>query len=183
MLDLSKKYGAKKAFKDDEIIAEIVAMTYPAVGEFFKTHVQGNTPIDYTKFFDKTGISKQMRKVNTRYFVDFSNRPYIGLNAKREIHFTNTSNTGLAALGVQLKDVIKKINGEEMTLQNANNLLVKTLGWKAGDKISLEIVRDGKTITLEGTAIVPQIEQESLTVEELSADNPKVKLRNAWMKG
>jgi predicted metalloprotease with PDZ domain len=41
MFDLSKKHGAQKAFKDAEIIDEIVKMTYPAVGTFFKNHVQG----------------------------------------------------------------------------------------------------------------------------------------------
>ena len=46
MKDLSDRYGANKPFKDDEILDEIVKMTYPAVGEFFKNHLTGNTPID-----------------------------------------------------------------------------------------------------------------------------------------
>lgn len=183
MKDLSKKYGAKKAFNDDEIIAEITKMTYPAVGEFFKNHVEGKTPIDYNAFFKKTGIVKKMQTVDTRYFVDNSNRPFISVNKKREIHFTKRTNTGLVALGVKENDVVKTVNGEALTLQNANTILVKTFSWKAGDKISLEVVRDGKTIKLEGTAIVPQINQESYAIEDSSANNSKSKLRNAWFKG
>ena len=144
MLDLSKKYGAKKPFKDDEIIAEIVQMTYPAVGEFFKNHVEGKTPIDYNALFAKTGIVNKMQTVNTRYLVDNSNQPYITVNAKREIIFMEKTNSGLKALGVQANDVLKKVNGEDFTLQTANTIIVKTFAWKAGDKISLEVVRNGK---------------------------------------
>jgi predicted metalloprotease with PDZ domain len=183
MKDLAQKYGAKKAFKDEEIIAEITAMTYPAVGDFFKNHVEGNMPIDYNVFFNKTGISKKMLTVDTRYFVDFSNRPFIAVNKKREIHFTKRTNTGLVALGVKENDVVKSVNGEALTLQNANTLLVKTFSWKAGDKISLEVVRDGKTLKLEGIAIVPQVEQEGYAIEDPTAENAKSKLRNAWFKG
>ena len=183
MKDLAKKYGAKKAFKDDEIIAEITKMTYPAVGEFFKNHVEGEMPINYDDFFSKTGIVKKMLTVDTRYFVDNANRPFIAVNKKREIYFTKRTNTGLVALGVKENDVVKSVNGEALTLQNANAILVKTFSWKAGDKISLEVIRDGKTIKLEGTAIVPQVEQEGYAIEDASANNAKSKLRNAWFKG
>jgi predicted metalloprotease with PDZ domain len=182
MKDLSKKYGAHKSFKDDEIIAEIVAMTYPAVGEFFKNNVEGTTPIDYNALFAKAGIVNKKQTVNTRYFIDNGNQPYIGVNAKREIHFLQKTNTGLVALGVQENDVLKKVNGEGFTLQTANTIIVKTFAWKAGDKITLEIERDGKTITLEGIAIVPQAEQVGLVIEDLPADNPKATLREAWLK-
>jgi predicted metalloprotease with PDZ domain len=183
MLDLSKKYGAKKPFKDDEIIAEIVQMTYPAVGEFFKNHVEGKTPIDYSALFAKTGIVNKMQTVSTRYLVDNSNQPYITVNAKREIIFMEKTNSGLKALGVLANDVLKKVNGEDFTLQTANTIIVKTFAWKAGDKISLEVVRNGKIMTLEGTAIVPQADQMGMVIEELSADNPKTILRKAWLKG
>ena len=183
MKDLAKKYGSKKAFKDDEIIAEITKMTYPAVGEFFKNHVEGEMPINYNDFFSRTGIVKKTLTVDTRYFVDKSNRPFIAVNKNREIYFTKRTNTGLVALGVQENDVVKSVNGEALTLQNANALLVKTFSWKAGDKISLEVVRAGKTMKLEGTAIVPQVEQEGYAIEDASANNAKSKLRNAWFKG
>lgn len=183
MLDLSKKYGSKNAFKDDEIIAEITKMTYPSVGEFFKNHVEGKTPINYNEYFKKTGIVKKMQTVDSRYFVDFTNRPFIAVNKKREIHFTKRTNTGLVALGVKENDVIKSVNGEALTLQNANTILVKTFSWKPGDQIRLEVIRDGKIMKLEGIAILPKIDQEGYGIEDPSANNAASKLRNAWFKG
>ena len=183
MLDLSKKYGAKKAFKDDEIIAEIVKMTYPAVGDFFAKHVQGSTPINYNDFWAKTGIVNKVAKVDSRYFIDASNQPFISVNKKREIFFTKRTNTGLVALGVKEGDILKKVNGEDFNLQTANNIIVKSFGWQPGDKITLDIVRDGKAITLSGDAISPKAKQKTLVIEDLPADNPKAKLRTAWLKG
>jgi hypothetical protein len=55
--------------------------------------------------------------------------------------------------------------------------------WKVGDTLTFEIVRNEKTIKLEGKAIAPKTEQKSLVIEELPADNPKTKLRKAWLKG
>ena len=31
-------------------------MTYPSVGNFLRTHVEGKTPINYQKFFHKVGL-------------------------------------------------------------------------------------------------------------------------------
>jgi predicted metalloprotease with PDZ domain len=56
MKELSLNYGTNKPFKDDEIIEEIISMTYPSVGNFLKTHVIGTTPINYQEFFDKVGL-------------------------------------------------------------------------------------------------------------------------------
>ena len=183
MLDLSKKYGATKAFKDDELLPEIVQMTYPAVGEFFKNHLEGTTPIDYNTLLAKTGIVTKKKTVNTRYFVDNSNQPYITVNQKREIIFMAKTNSGLAALGVKANDVLKKVNGEDFTLQTANPIIGKSFAWKPGDKLSFEVIRDGKLMKLEGTAIVPQAEEVGMAIEDLPADNPKSILRKAWLKG
>ena len=56
MKELSLKFGKNMPFKDDQLIEEIVEMTYPSIGEFFETHVIGTTPIDYSVFFDKVGL-------------------------------------------------------------------------------------------------------------------------------
>lgn len=183
MKDLSVKYGAKKPFKDDEIINDIIAMTYPAVGEFFKNHVEGSTPIDYITLFKKVGVEKQVAMVDVRYFIDGKNQPFLDVNKNREIFYTERSNTGLKALGIKGGDIMKSINGEDVTLQNINNILVKTFQWKEGDNITLEVIRDGKTIKLEGKAIIPQAKQEALIIQDLPADNAKTKLRTAWLKG
>ena len=125
-------------------------MTYPAVDEFFKKHVVGNTPIDYNIFFAKTGIVSKIKTVDTKYFIDNGGQPFISVNKNRELFFTKRTNTALTSLGVKTGDLFKKVNGEAITLQNANQILLKSFEWVAGDKVTLEVVRDGKELKLEG---------------------------------
>lgn len=183
MKDLSVKYGKNKPFKDDEIIDEIVNMTYPAVRTFFKNHVEGTIPIDYAALFEKAGIKEQVETVDTNYFADRQNRVYISVNGKQQIFFTQKTNTGLTALGVKAGDILTSVNGQAVTLANARQVIGASFQWKEGDPLKIEVERDGKPISLEGKVIKVQAQVTNLTIEELPADNPKSKLRTAWLKG
>src|SRR5690606_18366994 len=71
MKELSKKYGIDKPCEDDKLIHEITAMTYPSVGQFLKTHVEGTTPINYAEFFDKVGLEiTEDDKVETSFVLN-----------------------------------------------------------------------------------------------------------------
>ena len=67
MKELSAKYGKDKPFDDDTIIAEITKMTYSSVGEFLKTHVEGDVPINYDEFFTMVGLTKGEVEVPTNF--------------------------------------------------------------------------------------------------------------------
>ncbi len=56
MKALTKKYGKDTPFVDDNLLDEITKMTYPSVGEFFKNHVEGDTPINYQTYFNMVGL-------------------------------------------------------------------------------------------------------------------------------
>ena len=182
MRDLSNKYGQHKPFKDDEIITEIVKMTNPKVGEFFKKHVEGNTPIDYSVYFEKVGIKKNSKTENSAYFIDAKGQPFISVNKDKKIFFTPRTNSALVALGVKAGDVLESVNGEKVSLANARPIIGKTMQWKTGDKITMEVTRDGKLVKLEGNYTQPTYESSGLVLEELPANNAKVILRNAWLK-
>ncbi len=182
MLDLSKKYGKNKAFKDENIIAEIVKMTNPKVGEFFAAHVQGTTPIDYTTYFNKVGVKSETKTEKSAYFLDSKGQPFISVNKDKKVFFTPRTNSGLVALGIKAGDLLEAVNGEKISLANIRPALGKTMQWKAGDKIMMEVTRDGKLIKLEGGYTQPTTESAGLVIEELPASNAKVILRNAWLK-
>ena len=121
--------------------------------------------------------------MNTSYFLDNKNQPFLTVNDNREIVFIKRSNTALEALGVQAGDIAKTVNGEAFSLENARAIIGKSFQWKTGDTIKMEVLRNGETVTLEGSYVQPQAESKSLKVEELPADSSKLKLRNAWLKG
>lgn len=183
MKDLSAKYGENKPFEDDKILDEIVAMTYPSVGEFFKNHLTGNMPIDYAKYLAKVGVEKETETIDASYFLDRTNQLFISANNKQEIFFTNRKNTALDNLGVKAGDILKSVNEKEVTLQSARMVIGQSTQWKEGDPIVFEVMRDGKMMKLEGKVIKGKTEVEKLVVKELAEGDAKLALRNAWLKG
>ena len=182
MKDLSNKYGRSKPFKDDEILDEIVAMTYPAVGTFFDNHLTGNVAIDYDALLAKVGIVKKVESVDAGYFLDSNRQLFLAANQKQEIFFTNRKNTALAALGVQPGDVLKSVNGTDVNLQNVSGFIGQSMQWKAGDTITFEVIRNGETLKLAGDFVKGTTEVENFVIEDLPDNNPKKKLREAWLK-
>lgn len=182
MLDLSKKYGKNNAFKDEKIIDEIVKMTYPSVGEFFKNHVQGATPINYETYFKKVGVKKETKTENATYFIDSKGQPFISVNEAQKVFFTKRTNAALVTFGIEANDVLEAVNGEKISLANIRPVIGKTMLWKAGDIITMEVTRNGKLITLKGNYVQPTSESTGLLIENLPANNAKVILRKAWLK-
>jgi predicted metalloprotease with PDZ domain len=182
MMDLSKKFGQNKPFKDDEILDQIVAMTYPAIGTFFDNHLTGNVPINYEALLQKVGITKETKTIDASYFLDSNSQIFLSVNNKQEIFFTKRKNTALEALGVKAGDILKSINGTDINLQNIRTFIGQSFQWKEGDAITFEIIRNGNVVKLEGDFIKGKTEVEDLIIEDLPDTNPKKKLREAWLK-
>jgi predicted metalloprotease with PDZ domain len=183
MKELSEKYGKDKPFSDEELIDEITAMTYPSVGKFLQTHVVGNTPIDYDYFFNLAGLTTVKDEVPTNYiFAGGQNIIFDADQAKGTIFFSNTAlnNTFWASQGIQAGDIIKKVNGQELSLSNAQQIIGGMFGWQPGQDISMELQRDGEIITIETTLT----EAKGITyrlVENEDATETQLFLRNAWL--
>jgi predicted metalloprotease with PDZ domain len=182
MKALSKKYGKDKPFEDDKLIAEITAMTYPAVGAFLNTHVAGDLPIDYNVFFEKVGLTVGTSKIKTN-FIMMNGAPIVSANPEQgTIFFTNAvlENSFWKAEGAQPKDVIKTINGEALTLLNANQLLQNVFQWTPGKAIEVVLDRDGQDIVIKTTTTQPYTKGEGL-VEKEDATAAQIALRKAWI--
>ena len=185
MKELSAKYGQEKPFEDDNLIAEITEMTYPSVGSFLKTHVQGDVPINYNEFFAMAGLKLGQTEVDTNYiFAGGQNIIFDGDQEKGTIFFSPMAlkNSFWASQGVQAGDIIKKVNGADLTLQNAQQVVGGMFGWQEGQEFSMDLERDGQLILLKGTLTKATAVSESL-VEDENATEAQKALRAAWLKG
>ena len=185
MKELSAKYGQEKPFVDDDIIAEITAMTYPSVGEFLTTHVEGDVPINYNEFFKMAGLTLGQTEVETNYiFAGGQNIIFDADQEKGLIKFSPMAlkNSFWASQGVQADDIIKKVNGADLTLQNAQQVVGGMFSWQAGQEYTLDIERNGEAIALKGTLEKATATSESLIEDENATDAQKA-LRAAWLKG
>ena len=185
MKELSAKYGKDKPFVDDNLIAEITAMTYPSVGEFLKTHVEGDVPINYNEFFEIVGLTKGETQVETNYiFAGGQNVIFDGDQEKGIIFFSPMAlnNSFWKAQGVQAGDVIKKVNGTDLTMLNAQQIIGGMFGWKEGQEITMNLERDGKPVEIKTILTKAYASDESIIEDENATDAQKA-LRAAWLKG
>jgi len=183
MKDLSQKYGVDKPFKDDKLIDEISQMTYPSVADFLNTHVKGNTPINYIQFFEMVGLTITEKEVPTNYiFAGGQNIIFDGDQNTGEIFFSPVAlkNSFWASQDIKPGDVIKKVNGTELSIQNAQQVVGGMFGWQPGQDITMTLERDGETITLDTTLTEAKALQESLKEAE-NATPEQVKTRKAWL--
>jgi len=184
MKKLNSKYGKDKPFEDDQLISDIVELTYPEIQDFFDTYITGTTPIPYNEFFAKAGIEEKEMMSEVGYFLK-GQTPYITANQETmEIIFRDNIelNTFLKDLGVQGGDTVKTINGTEYNIKNVYDLINASNNWKEGDAINMTIMRDGEEMTLEGNITKP-MDKEMKMVEMQNADGDQMELRNAWLKG
>ncbi len=184
MKELSNKYGKNKPFEDDKLIEEIVAMTYPSLEEFFSTHVVGDIPIKYNEFFDKVGLEIGEGKIETNYIL-MNGAPIVGGDPQNgTIFFSDmvVKNSFWTEQGALPKDVIKSINGEALTLQNANKVLQGVFMWKPGKEVEVVLDRNGEEIVIKTTTTQAYTTGEMI-IEKADATDAQKTLRDAWLKG
>ncbi len=187
MKQLSKKYGNDTPFEDDELIDEIVAMTYPEIRTFFDEHVIGDIPIDYSAYLAKVGLKMESEEEETGYFLN-GDVPFIDVDPANDnavfIRKGIGLNSFLTDLGVQGGDVIKSINGTPVTLETMRSIIGQSFGWSPDTDITMTVERgEGEEeVELQGKAGRPMLQQQTIVpVESLS---PKeAELREAWLKG
>lgn len=181
--ELSAKYGVDKPFEDDKLIAEITEMTYPSIGEFLRTHVEGTTPIDYSIFFDKVGLKMGFEDIETNLFLISPQQAFINVNqATGEFYFENMDlNTTLIELGVRPGDVIVSINGAPLNMQTISQILPQSFQWTPDTDIAMTLKRDGEEFTLKGKVGTPLYPQKKL-MEDENATEQQVQLRDWWLE-
>ena len=184
MKELSRKYDYNTPFEDEDLIDEIVRMTYPEIRTFFNTHVIGDTPIDYKKYLYKTGLASVEQAVNTGYFLR-GEIPYIDVDIQNENAIfvrkgiqLNSFFTDLGAIG---GDVIKSINGTPIDLEAIRPIIGQSFGWSPEEEITMVVQRGEEEIKLEGKVGKPVIYETKIEPAE-DATPAQTKLRALWMK-
>ncbi len=184
MKELSLKYGKNKPFEDDKIIDEIIAMTYPSIGEFLKTHVEGNTPINYTEFFNMVGLTVKSEKIETDYIRNAGALIFGGNQEKGTIFFTELvlDNSFWAENGVKPNDEIVEVNGTKLTIQNANAVIGAALQWQVGDDVEMKLNRAGEEVVIKTKLTQSFTNGKKLAVDEKATEDA-TNLRGTWIKG
>lgn len=182
MHELSEKYGKDKPFEDDAIMDEITAMTYPEIGDFLQTHVAGTTPIDYQVYFNKVGLSLEEVETPVTVFFRDQQTPFINVNQSTgQLYFMDSGlNTTLIELGVEPGDIIKSVNGTELSIRNAQAILAPSFQWTPDMDLSMTLIRDGEEVEVSGKVGEPKAMSPKL-IEMEDATEEQIQLRNWWL--
>jgi predicted metalloprotease with PDZ domain len=181
MQKLNNEYGINKPFKDEELFYKIVSLTYPEVGEFFKTYVDGPTPIPYDKFFAKMGVSEAPSKIPGNVFIK-GQSPYITVDQSTKEIMTLPNITlpeFYTNLGIKNGDIIVAINGKNYNLDNIYDMIMVSQSWKENEAITVKIKRSGKEMELKGVVKLPYEE----VIGYKATDDSKKTIKEAWLKG
>jgi predicted metalloprotease with PDZ domain len=145
---LAEKYGAQKPFKDDALIEEIIAMTYPEIKTFFADYVQGEKPLPLEEYFKKIGfIYKKSHTEDVLTFGDIS----VGLDAEsNKLIFTQT-NKEKNVFAADEGDIILSVNGIELTQENLEMAFLPLRNADAGTVTEIKVQRNGGILLLKGS--------------------------------
>ncbi len=185
MKQLSQKYDMNSPFRDDQLIEEIVSLTFPEIREFFNTYVVGDQPIDYSTFLAKVGLLQIESEEPSGFFLK-DQIPYIDVDLEENnIIFVRkgiTLNSFFKDLGAQGGDVIKEINGIKINLDAIRPIIGESFGWGPDKEIEMIVLRDGEEIKLSGKAGTPTVLVQKVVPDENASETLKA-LRNSWLKG
>ena len=181
MKQLSKEYGTQKAFNDKELFAKITVLTYPEVGAFLSKYVSGFTPITYSDYFAKMGVTRTMVSTDGNLFIK-EQAPLITINPNtKEISFIPHAplHPFLKNLGIETGDILLSVNGKNYNYDNINDLIMWSTSLKENDEVTFKIKREGIEKTFTGKAVLPK---ELIPGYEFT-DSSKLALKEAWLKG
>ena len=188
MKDLSKTYGKDRSFKDEELFGQIIKLTYPEIGEFFRKYVSGTEPLPLKEVLALAGVefgnSKKEKEITLGGIS-------IGLNAAtNRLVIVNTKEMDEfgRAMGFKEFDEIVKFNGKKLTMENAQQLISDYMTHvKIGDELKMTVLRKkeekakAKKVKLKSTvfAVVP-----AATTNLVMTPDPtrqQILVRDSWI--
>lgn len=187
MADLSKQYGKEKAFRDDELFDQIAKLTYPEIRTFFARYVEGSEPLPLEEVFGAVGITYKEKMAVKGITLGNIELGYNPETQRIMVASTAKLNDFGRKMGYQEKDEIKTINGQELTVQNAQQVLTDFRdNTKEGDPLEIVVVRKDEKGQDKEVKLVRKV--ESVESEQrhafVPAENPteaQVALRKAWL--
>lgn len=194
LLDLSKKFGKSKSFKDDELFAEITKMTYPEIGDFFTKYVKGTEPLPFVQAFDWAGVTFIPEEKFTDLSIGISNadinvmqhenKPYLYISSVDHLNEMGK------ALGFQQGDILVKMNGQtlpDLGPTFGEFLVQQRESMEEGKPLSYGVLRKDaagelKEVELKANARKIELSRKYILKFNENATSEQLIVRNSWLK-
>lgn len=144
LLALRQKYGPTRSFEDAQLIPEVVALTHPQVQEFFDRYVVGTEGLPLTEYLSKIGWNYADRAPSrVKAFGQLGFR----FDDKKQEFQASGVKPQTNAFGLRDGDVVVAVDGQPVTMQNAEQLLRPLVEEPNSDASIRLTVRRGSTST------------------------------------
>jgi predicted metalloprotease with PDZ domain len=175
LLQLSKEYGKKRAFSEEKFFDVLVASTYPEIRDFVDRYIRGTDKLPTREYFRSLGIEYRERgdADSSRGTLGVGLRPADNAIVVSVVDERSRS-------GLEVGDVIKKVDGTPLTFANAQQLFGKVFSMKPGEGLTIAVERRGRELEI-GAVMVPRITRHIFAIDP-HATAEQVRLRSIWMK-
>lgn len=176
--ELSKKYGPDNAFPEAKFFEIFVEMTYPEIADFFSKYIRSANPLPIKEYYQKIGINYE-RKEKTGNMVPSLG---YGLAAPEGTIIITDPTDSLSGMGVQANDVFLKVNGTEVSLQNARMVIGTLSQQPIGYEYDLTVLRGEEEKEIKARIVAKEeVKEHMFTIDEDASEEAK-RLREIWMK-
>ncbi|MEO6547731.1 MAG: hypothetical protein ABIN94_07010 [Ferruginibacter sp.] len=142
IMELAKKYGPGKPFKDNTFFNDFVNASDPAVLGFIRDYLEGDKPLPYADFFAMVGYGFNEFKRTSVYFV--SKTISLGYNEDHKAFMVSEIDSR-NALDLRKGDEIISIAGTKLTDDNLDSLWQEYIdGNTKHPEVAVSIMRKGK---------------------------------------
>ncbi|RSK37661.1 M61 family metallopeptidase [Hymenobacter metallilatus] len=176
LLALRAKYGPTRSFEDNQLIPEIVALTHPEVQHFFDRYVVGKEELPLAEYLSKIGWTYTPKaNVKIRAFGQLGFRYD---EARKEFQAADVL-PQTNVFGLRNNDVILAVDGQELTIANAEQLLRPLVGSETTSDVpvTLTVRRGSTTGTVKGTAQEYEAEETNGLKNSPGASSAQLTLR------
>lgn len=186
--DLQARYGAERAFKDDELFDVIAEMTFPEIRDFFTYHLESYESLPYAEMLSKAGVEYAASVPSSE--ITFG-RVSLGVNpaaGRLVVQDISSANQFAQDLGYQNGDELVSINGFDLTdFQTiSSNIDLWRQETKPGDKVRVTVMRkNGKgeydSVVLKGKAMEVETSDNHILSWAENPSEKQLKIRSAWL--
>ncbi|HSR18567.1 MAG TPA: PDZ domain-containing protein, partial [Ignavibacteriaceae bacterium] len=176
--ELAEIYGPDRSFSEKTFFDDFIGMTYPDIKDFIEKYIAGTEPLPIKEYYNKVGInyveqgSYDSSNVSLGIQVGFDKGSFIIAKVSED-----SPNYSIFKPG----DIINKVEGKEVTLENIQQLISDVRKTKkVGDSLKMTIVRDGNPVHLN--LVLTAARQKNIFSVNENAAASQVALRNIWLR-
>lgn len=146
MMKLKEKYGPSRPFRDDKLIDDIVALTYPAIRQYFDDHVIGAKPLPLREYCAKIGWSYYEELQDT--VLSFGGLGVMFNDKEQQFVISEAENSNV--FGLREGDVILSVNGKVITVENYGETLDPLFVVEEPESVTIKYKRDSEVYSAAG---------------------------------